>query len=95
MSHLEIINEVCTLLDTKEVYLVGGSVRDILLGKQPKDYDFCTPLLPDELGKVSFDEVGKVLNTLLDKIDKNINVLPEKPEIEFWENYLVNLYKKL
>ena len=31
------------------VYLVGGSVRDIQLGKEAKDYDFCTPLLPDEI----------------------------------------------
>jgi len=31
------------------VYLVGGSVRDILLEREPKDYDFCTPLEPDEI----------------------------------------------
>lgn len=31
------------------VYLVGGSVRDVLLGKTPKDYDFSTPLPPDEI----------------------------------------------
>lgn len=31
------------------VYLVGGSVRDILLNKTPKDYDFCTPLSPDDV----------------------------------------------
>jgi putative nucleotidyltransferase with HDIG domain len=31
------------------VYLVGGSVRDILLGVEPSDYDFATPLLPDEI----------------------------------------------
>lgn len=31
------------------VYLVGGPVRDILLGKVPKDYDFATPLTPDEI----------------------------------------------
>ena len=31
------------------VYLVGGCVRDELLGKEPKDYDFSTPLLPDEI----------------------------------------------
>ena len=30
-------------------YLVGGSVRDILIGRQPKDWDFCTPMLPDEI----------------------------------------------
>lgn len=29
------------------VYLVGGSVRDVLLGRDPHDYDFATPLAPD------------------------------------------------
>jgi putative nucleotidyltransferase with HDIG domain len=33
------------------VYLVGGSVRDELLGKEPKDWDFCTPVVPDEIEK--------------------------------------------
>lgn len=31
------------------VYLVGGSVRDLLRGRPPRDYDFATPLLPDEV----------------------------------------------
>lgn len=31
------------------VYLVGGSVRDALLGLSPHDYDFTTPLEPDEI----------------------------------------------
>lgn len=31
------------------VYMVGGSVRDIILGREPKDYDFTTPLTPDEI----------------------------------------------
>ncbi len=30
-------------------YLVGGSVRDLLMGREPKDYDFSTPLTPDEV----------------------------------------------
>ena len=38
-----------------EVYLVGGSVRDILLDRKPKDYDFCTPLFPEEIEKVIRD----------------------------------------
>src|SRR5690606_19443383 len=38
------VNEIIT-----PAYLVGGSVRDALLGKQPHDYDFSTPLLPDEI----------------------------------------------
>jgi tRNA nucleotidyltransferase (CCA-adding enzyme) len=32
-----------------DVYLVGGCVRDELLGNTPKDYDFATPLPPDEI----------------------------------------------
>jgi putative nucleotidyltransferase with HDIG domain len=31
------------------VYLVGGSVRDLLLGHEPHDYDFTTPRRPDEV----------------------------------------------
>ena len=30
-------------------YLVGGSVRDTLLGIPPHDYDFSSPLTPDEI----------------------------------------------
>lgn len=32
-----------------ESYLVGGAVRDLLLGKQPQDYDITTPLLPEQV----------------------------------------------
>ena len=32
-----------------QVYLVGGCVRDILRGVEPKDYDFTTPLLPNDI----------------------------------------------
>ena len=46
----------------RELYVVGGSVRDLLLGKTPKDYDLCTDATPEEvkdiikeLGLKSFD----------------------------------------
>lgn len=32
-----------------ECYLVGGAVRDIVLGKKPHDYDLATNALPDEM----------------------------------------------
>lgn len=35
-----------------EAYLVGGCVRDILLGKSPKDWDFTTNATPEQIQKV-------------------------------------------
>ena len=32
-----------------EAYLVGGCVRDILLGAAPKDWDICTNAAPDKV----------------------------------------------
>jgi len=37
-------------------YAVGGCVRDILLGKQPHDWDLCTNALPDQMEKVFSSE---------------------------------------
>jgi len=37
--------------------LVGGCVRDMLVGKEPKDFDFATDIDLDTLGKV-FEEAG-------------------------------------
>ena len=31
-----------------EAYVVGGCVRDALLGLEPKDYDVCTNALPEQ-----------------------------------------------
>ena len=38
-----------------EAYLVGGCVRDLLLGKAPKDWDITTNANPEEIQKVFFD----------------------------------------
>jgi poly(A) polymerase len=35
-----------------QAYLVGGSVRDLLLGRTPKDYDISTSAKPEEIKKV-------------------------------------------
>ncbi len=35
-----------------EAYIVGGSVRDLLLGKIPKDYDVATDATPEEVQEV-------------------------------------------
>lgn len=42
-----------------EAYLVGGCVRDLILGRDPNDYDIATNLLPKQLKKI----FPKVINT--------------------------------
>lgn len=58
-----------------ESYLVGGSVRDIILGNEPKDYDFCTPLFPGQVEKIlqsagykTYD-IGKAFGTIQFDLD--------------------------
>lgn len=46
---LAIQKEVQRILGTEEVYLVGGSVRDLVMGNEPKDYDFTTSVMPDDM----------------------------------------------
>lgn len=61
----------------KELYLVGGSVRDVLAGKAPKDLDFVTNALPDHVAKMINSigaknvDVGKAfgVNVLVGKKD--------------------------
>ena len=38
-----------------QAYVVGGCVRDTLLGRQPKDWDVCTNALPQEMQRVFAD----------------------------------------
>ena len=33
----------------KQLYIVGGAVRDAILGKKPKDFDLTTDATPDEV----------------------------------------------
>lgn len=65
-----------------DIYLVGGSVRDALLGKTPKDYDLATDATPDQViellrGKPfvkNIIETGKAFGV--------INVLTDTDEYE-------------
>ncbi|MEK7114954.1 MAG: HD domain-containing protein [Patescibacteria group bacterium] len=53
------IKDAITLLETAgfEAYLVGGCVRDLLLNKEPKDWDIATNALPEEIQKIFPDSV--------------------------------------
>ncbi len=39
-----------------QAYVVGGCVRDALLGRTPKDWDICTDALPEEMRRVFADQ---------------------------------------
>ena len=40
-----------------EAYLVGGCVRDLLMGKEPKDWDVTTNAKPEDILKIFPDSV--------------------------------------
>ena len=48
-----------------KAYLVGGCLRDFLMGKEPKDYDVTTDALPEEVRRVfsEGDDNPKVIDT--------------------------------
>lgn len=53
IDRIQIPHEVLEILKTLQAnhypsFLVGGCVRDFMLGKRPKDYDICTKALPEE-----------------------------------------------
>jgi tRNA nucleotidyltransferase (CCA-adding enzyme) len=51
------VREVLDRLNTAgfESYIVGGCVRDSLIGEEPKDFDVCTNALPDQMKAVFSD----------------------------------------
>ncbi len=53
------ISEVITKLEKAgfEAYLVGGCVRDLVLNREPKDWDIATSAKPEEIQKVFDDTV--------------------------------------
>jgi len=48
----ELLEQVTEMMKPHPVYLVGGAVRDYIMGNEPKDYDFCTHVEPDEIEKL-------------------------------------------
>ena len=44
-------------------YVVGGAVRDLVLGRQPRDYDICTDLTPDQVTTLFEGKGYQVIDT--------------------------------
>ena len=52
-THNFIIGEL--MHSDHEAYIVGGCIRDVLMGKQPKDWDICTSATPEEVEEIFAD----------------------------------------
>lgn len=62
LPEFDLPDEILFILDRfeengKRSYLVGGSVRDLLLGKTINDYDITTPATPEEVKEIFSDYV--------------------------------------
>lgn len=105
----EIIKYVQSLFD-KPVYLVGGACRDILLGKECKDYDFCSELSTDEVkeqikGKHKAYCIGEKFGTIGFKcLDEMIEITQfreeeyatksRKPNVTFGTDLITDLSRR-
>jgi poly(A) polymerase len=56
----ELANSICDMLmrDGHQAFLVGGCVRDLLLGRDPADYDVSTDATPDRVLQIFPGSVG-------------------------------------
>lgn len=64
-----------------KIYLVGGAVRDILIGRQTKDYDFVVTKVSAKLLEEFFSDLGKV-----NLVGKSFGVFKFVPEINGLED---------
>jgi len=53
-----------------EAYIVGGCVRDSIIGKKPNDWDICTSATPKEIKEIFIDK-------------KTIDSVPKTPDHAF------------
>lgn len=86
---LRIQAQINSIFGDNPVNLVGGSVRDIILGNEPKDWDYCTPLQPDTVEQMIRDAgrkpylIGKKFGTIGFKVD-----IPNDPPIQRSQQFI-------
>ena len=65
-KHIDpVLKEIASIFNAKdrEIYLVGGAVRDILRNEKNHDWDLTTNALPDEVTKIMKNAGAKVIPT--------------------------------
>lgn len=87
---LEIQKQVIEILGTNDVFLVGGSVRDLVMNNEPKDYDFTTSMLPEDMvekvkaaGRRVYT-IGEKFGTIGFKVPVEVLAHPEPVEPGMW-----------
>ena len=55
-----VILEICEIIEehNEEAYIVGGSIRDILLNQKPNDWDFATTASPEKIVEIFGSSFG-------------------------------------
>jgi putative nucleotidyltransferase with HDIG domain len=77
-----VLKEIAAIFNNngKQVYLVGGAVRDMLMGKKNHDWDLATDALPEEVTVIVKGARGKVIPTGIKH--GTVTVLYKKHSIE-------------
>lgn len=96
ITRSDIPNEVLSVADTIEgsgftAYLVGGCVRDLLIGKVPKDWDVTTDATPEQIEGLfeetynnnDYGTVGVINDATDDPCLKVVEVTPFRSEGEY------------
>jgi putative nucleotidyltransferase with HDIG domain len=91
--------EIIKVIDTLESagfegYIVGGCVRDLLVGKKPKDWDITTNATPEDIQKIfpesfyenTFGTVGVKIEETEDESLKVVEVTPYRLESKYSNN---------
>lgn len=92
----DVIRETLKTLENKGylAYLVGGCVRDLILNKEPKDWDITTNAKPEEIALLfpktvyenSFGTVTVVNEEIEDVKLRNIEITPFRLETKYSDN---------
>src|SRR3989344_3117601 len=96
MRNTVIPNEITSVIETLEkggyeAYLIGGCVRDILLGRIPRDWDITTNAIPEEIIPLfsktfyenKFGTVGIIDENAIDETLRVIEVTPYRLETAY------------
>lgn len=88
-----LVKEVFQIFEDKEIFVVGGAVRDTLLNKEISDIDFATNLLPDEIKAIAVEKgyrtipVGEAFGTVVIMVQgQEVQVTTYRKQEKYAEN---------